>query len=209
MQGSGIEHAEGGGTPAGQNITGFQIWVNVPSSHKMDTPRYGTEPPENIPVVHFPDRSFARLLAGTMASEDGEQVTGPFRTVQAVQMVDYNVFAADTVTHTVPPHLDNVLVYVYGGGGVINGQTVSPHDCVHLNASEAHKRSITMTGASAGLAAIIFGGKMLRQPIAWHGPFVMTTQEEIRDTLREYRTGTFLKQRVEWDYKRIATKPVV
>ena len=46
--GSGIEHAEGGGTPLGKNTTGFQIWVNVPSARKMDDPRYGTEPPEYV-----------------------------------------------------------------------------------------------------------------------------------------------------------------
>jgi redox-sensitive bicupin YhaK (pirin superfamily) len=50
--GSGIEHAEGGGTPAGEVMEGFQIWINVPSDRKMDDPRYGVEPPENIPVLN-------------------------------------------------------------------------------------------------------------------------------------------------------------
>jgi redox-sensitive bicupin YhaK (pirin superfamily) len=62
--GSGIEHAEGGGTPAGEYQDGFQIWVNVPSSRKMDDPRYGTEPPENLPILNHTPGVTGRLLAG-------------------------------------------------------------------------------------------------------------------------------------------------
>ncbi|CAE7731261.1 unnamed protein product [Symbiodinium microadriaticum] len=147
----------------------------------MDDPRYGTESPESIPTLRFNKRTSARLLAGAMTSGEDEEVNGPFRTVQDVQMVDYNVFVAESVIH----------------------------DCARLDASDASKRTITLTGGSSGLAAIIFSGKMLRQSIAWHGPFVMTTDEEIRDAIREYRGGTFLRQRADWDYKHIASKPAV
>jgi hypothetical protein len=51
-------------------------------------------------------------------------------------------------------------------------------------------------------------GKRLEQPVAWHGPFVMTTDEEIAKTLIEYRRGTFLKKRADWDYKRLSTRPL-
>lgn len=51
--GSGIEHAEGGGTPAGVNMQGFQIWINVPAENKMDDPSYGTHSPGEIPVIDY------------------------------------------------------------------------------------------------------------------------------------------------------------
>lgn len=74
--GTGIEHAEGGGTPRGARKHGFQIWVNVPAARKRDAPRYGTEPPERLPLLDLGTGvGTARLLAGPTATprvyEDG------------------------------------------------------------------------------------------------------------------------------------------
>mmetsp|Transcript_20579 Transcript_20579/g.29520 ORF Transcript_20579/g.29520 Transcript_20579/m.29520 type:complete len:310 (+) Transcript_20579:85-1014(+) len=201
--GSGIEHAEGGGTPAGEDMAGFQIWVNVPSEKKMDDPRYGTEPPESIPAITCSDGATCRLLAGSM---NGRR--GPFMTVQDVQMVDYNLSAGSTVTHSVPPELDNCLVYIYRGDARAADQSLPTHSCVRLNASPTvPSRDFTVTAGPKGVSFLIFAGKMLNQPIAWHGPFVMTTDSEIRRTIMEYHEGKFLKRRAQWDYKRIASKP--
>jgi hypothetical protein len=79
--GSGIEHAEGGGTPAGQTMSGFQIWINVPTDRKMDDPRYGTVDPSALPILSAPGVS-ARLLAGSTGGK-----RGPFETVQELQML--------------------------------------------------------------------------------------------------------------------------
>jgi hypothetical protein len=87
--GSGIEHAEGGGTPEGDYMHGFQIWVNVPKEQKMADPRYvcfmfavshdlmasyGTEPPENIPLVEQEGASL-RVLAGAVGDSHGMRLT--------------------------------------------------------------------------------------------------------------------------------------
>lgn len=173
----------------------------------MDDPRYGTVIPEDIPVVRFGEHSFARVMAGKMMGE--AELRGPFLTVQDVQMLDYNVHAGDTVSHSVPIELDNSLLYVYSGEGIINGRTVSTHDVIRFDASTVDNRGISIIAGTTGLGGILFSGKMLRQPIAWHGPFVMTTDQEIKDTIKEYRSGTFLKRRADWDYKRISTKPSV
>lgn len=210
--GSGIEHAEGGGTPAGEYTTGFQIWVNVPSDKKMEDPRYGTEPPENIPILSF-DGSTARLLAGEY---DGFK--GPFQTVQNVLIMDIVVTMEAELTLSIPETLDNCMIYAYKGSGVISGQSLSTHEIIRFDASEKCARNVTLNAVPANpkvcdegqgplLAVMVFAGTRLNQPIAWHGPFVMTTQEEIRQTLHEYRTGTFLVKRAAWDYKRIATAP--
>jgi redox-sensitive bicupin YhaK (pirin superfamily) len=172
----------------------------------MDDPRYGTEPPENIPVVSFGSAEgapagFARVLAGELGGQ-----TGPFQTVQPVQIADYTLSERSEVTHTVTDGLDNCLVFVYKGAVSIGAHTAAQYQCVRLDAHSA-ARSFTVR-TTAGASFMVFAGKMLHQPIAWHGPFVMTTDAEIRQTLREYSQGTFLKKRAEWDYKRIATKPV-
>ena len=60
--GSGIEHAEGGGDSPGSTMMGFQIWINVPAAKKMDDPRYGTVPTENLPLTSFGEGPVAMLL---------------------------------------------------------------------------------------------------------------------------------------------------
>ena len=216
--GSGVEHAEGGGTPMGERLTGFQIWINVPSSQKMKPPRYGTEPPENIPIVDVQcaDDEEAnslftlqvRLLAGELNGR-----AGPFRTVTDVRIVDYfHIPFNSTILHAVLPQHDNCLVFAYKGSGVINdAQPISQHDIVRMDVGQwielntSRQFSVTST-TEGGISLLIFDGKRLNQEIAWHGPFVMTTQSEIQQTLRDYRRGKFPVERVEWDYKRTSTR---
>jgi len=213
--GSGVEHAEGGGTPAGERHTGFQIWINVPSARKMDSPRYGTEPPENIPVVDVPcanDKddnevcTHARVLAGELNGS-----LGPFKTVTKVQVIDYFYIKSNgTVLHTVPSDLDNCLIYAYRGQGVINDdQPLNTHDLAQLDAQAAQSSRVFSVRAigEEGLSIIVFSGQRLHQPIAWRGPFVMTTDQELRETISDYRRGVFPVERVAWNYKRMTAKP--
>jgi redox-sensitive bicupin YhaK (pirin superfamily) len=182
--------------------------VNVPSERKMDDPRYGTEPPENIPTLTYGSEimdtpSVVRVLAGELKGQ-----TGPFKTVQEVQILDFNLPAVATVEHAVPEHMDNCLIYVFQGSMEVAGKKVGTHQVARLDASPGQPRSFTVqAAANEGARFLVFAGKMLKQPIAWHGPFVMTTQAEVQQTLKEYSQGTFLKIRTAWDYKRIATKP--
>jgi redox-sensitive bicupin YhaK (pirin superfamily) len=194
--GSGIEHAEGGGTPLGENQTGFQIWVNVPSSKKMDDPRYGTVPNEAMPV--FRDKGiYGRILAGKFS----ETLTGPFETTQPVQMVDFVLEPNSSFTHEIPIELDNLIVFVYNGGGSVNDQEASKLKVLLFDAGNKTKRSLQLKSGTKGMSLMMFAGKKLNQPIAWQGPFVMTTEDEIRTAMKEYRMGTFLKKRAAWDYK--------
>jgi redox-sensitive bicupin YhaK (pirin superfamily) len=110
--GSGVEHAEGGGTPTGEPTLGFQIWVNVPSAQKSEDPRYGTEPPENIPVLsgaEYPGVT-GRILAGEVFG-----LQGPFSTVQPVHIVDYVLTTGAAIAHSVPPSFETCIVYCYSG----------------------------------------------------------------------------------------------
>lgn len=199
--GSGIEHAEGGGTPEGHNVEGFQIWVNVPSARKMDDPRYGTNPREDLPEIEYPGVS-ARLLAGSL---DGHK--GPFITVQDIQIIDFTFAPLASHRHSVPVALDNALFYVSKGSGTINGVDVCTNQVIRLDGSNPLHRGVSISSSASGLTVLCMAGKRLNQPIAWHGPFVMTTHEEIRQTIAEYRRGTFLRKRAPWDFKVVATRP--
>jgi redox-sensitive bicupin YhaK (pirin superfamily) len=202
--GSGIEHAEGGGSPAGVVDMGFQIWVNVPGKHKMEDPRYGIEPPENIPFLTPIEGVTTRLLAGRY----GDAI-GPFETKQDVQIMDYMLEPNTQHTHLVVHEHDNCIVYVYKGAGSVAGTDLPQHYVARLNAEEKNldTREITFQAGAEGLCLMLFAGKRINEPIAWRGPFVMNTQEEIQQTLDEYRRGAFPPVRAKWDYKVLAAKP--
>lgn len=205
--GSGVVHAEGGGNEQGQVVQGFQIWLNVPAARKMDHPRYGTVPTTDLPLVHVAEGVTARVLAGKAWN-----VTGPFATVQKVQMIDLELHAGSSSgCFDIADGLDTAMLYVYEGIiDKINSKpsSIKAGQIVLLDASSDENRGIDLsTISSSDAKAILFAGKKLQEPIAWHGPIVMNTQRQIQETLRELRSGTFPPVRVDWDYKQLASKP--
>ena len=201
--GSGVEHAEGGGDGGDAWTKGFQIWVNVPGSKKMDDPRYGTHGPGEIPTTaSSADGVRRRLLAGTL-----DDAAGPFETATPVQIVDWELDAGASASHDVPESMDTALLYVYEGSASVNGAAAKTHDVVQLDAEAEGHRGLDIAAGPGGCAAILFAGRKLREPIAWHGPIVMNTQDEVKRTLAELRSGAFPPVRAKWDYKRASARP--
>lgn len=201
--GSGIEHAEGGGTEAGQNTTGFQLWLNVPAARKMDDPAYGTVDPALLPEADLGGGVTARVLAGTLGG-----AAGPFRTVQSVSMLHLELPPGAALSHSVPAELDNALLYVFRGAAALgSGEALPLHSVARFDASDAAARTIQLRAGPEGAGLMLFAGKRLNEPIAWRGPFVMSTQEELAQTIREYQNGKFPPKRVPWDYRRLADFP--
>ncbi|KAL7574135.1 hypothetical protein ACA910_014818 [Epithemia clementina (nom. ined.)] len=277
--GSGVYHAEGGGRqPPNTSLTGFQIWINVPSNRKMDDPRYGTVPPKDLPTItvrcgktsamtsssstnnnNVDANSQSVIVKARVLAGSAHGVQGPFETVQPVQMVDWEFYTHspaeeneteqqactpdETTTRSseeeeeeevfsfdIAPGLDTAMLYVYEGElDLITSSDDDNDDATQKNrtrlrtqsiavwnASDANRRRLQLAvrlGASASAetksaGALLFAGKKLNQPIAWHGPIVMTTQAEIQQTMREIRNGQFPPKRVPWDYTKIANKPL-
>ena len=201
--GSGIEHAEGGGTPEGDNTTGFQIWVNVPARNKMDDPAYGTVPADRLPVVQLPHGVVARVLAGPLGD-----VTGPFSTKTAVQMIHWEIPAGAEVAHDVPANLDNAMAFVFRGDVTLPGaQKIGSQQVGRFDAANTETRTIRLVGGPSGAGVMLFAGKMLKQPIAWRGPIVMSSSEEVAAAFAELRAGSFPPVRVPFNYKRLSDFP--
>lgn len=201
--GSGIEHAEGGGTPAGMSTMGFQIWINTPGKFKMDDPEYGVESPDSIPIWKsdkFPGVE-ARVLAGAVGDSKG-----PFRTKQDVHIVDLDIKELKEYVHHIPSSLDSCVIYVYEGSGSVSDTNVKKGNVLLMDAKST-SREISFSSGRDGFSVLLFAGARINEPIAWHGPFVMNTDAEIERTIQEYRFGKFLRKRADWDYKKISTKP--
>jgi quercetin 2,3-dioxygenase len=211
--GSGVEHAEGGASTKGELVEGFQIWINTPSDRKGDDPRYGTVPAEKMPLLKLggddqDNKSTARILAGEFMG-----ARGPFETVQPVQMVDFHIDVDTTVSFDIADNLDTAMLYVYDGKiqllSADNDQNTSVDGghVVLFDADSTQRRGVQLTTPKDGKArAVLFTGKKLREPIAWHGPIVMNTKDQLMTIFRQIQTGQFPPKRVPWDYKRAASR---
>jgi redox-sensitive bicupin YhaK (pirin superfamily) len=203
--GSGVEHAEGGANEKGQMVQGFQIWINVPAARKMDDPRYGTVPESELPLVDVSEGVTARVLAGYALG-----VKGPFETVQSVQMIDFELDKSATVNFEIGEGLDTAILYLYEGvlESVNDEGPFEAGSILLFDADNDEKRGMVLQAAEQLTGkAMLFAGKKLKEPVAWHGPIVMNTQQQVRETLRELQTGRFPPKRVSWDYKRLESKP--
>lgn len=203
--GSGVEHAEGGATEKGVVMQGFQIWINVPGDRKMDDPRYGTVPTQDLPMVKLNDKVSARVLAGKTLGVDG-----PFETVQPVEMVDFELQPSATLEVDVGKGLDTAILYVYEGEleDVNDNGAVKAGNVVLMDADSDDNRGLRMkTSSSSKAGVMLFAGKKLNEPIAWHGPIVMNDQQQIQETFHELRSGQFPPTRVPWDYKQLSAFP--
>jgi hypothetical protein len=203
--GSGIIHQE---MPEGDSegrMHGFQLWANLPAANKMMEPRYQEFAAADIPQVTVEDGVSVRVVCGEAAG-----VSGPVRNVMIEpEYLDVSVPPRTTFRHAVP-NGHTVIAYVYEGSGYFDEE----RDPYHYNAEPAKwvetertcrmgNRSLILyerdgdevqvTTEDEPVRFLFFSGKPLGEPIAWYGPIVMNTQEELRTAFREFQNGTFLK----------------
>ena len=225
--GSGVEHAEGGGNPPGAAKHGFQIWINLPASLKMARPDYGTVQPEAIPEIYGEQGgSVARFLAGGGGLPARRSAS--FNDRDDFVIIDVELPpGSSSYTLRLPARLSRVIAYAYQGRGTCGGKAVAPQqaavmtttsnkhksqeedsgedheDMVELELKELSDTATTTTtsSSSSGYAVLVFAGTPLQEPISWHGPIVMNTQEEVEHAFQELRNGGFLHHRAPYDYK--------
>ena len=185
--GSGIIHQEmPRGTEQGR-MGGFQLWANLPSVQKMRDPRYQGVESSEIPEVKM-DGARVRVIAGTVNG-----VTGPVADITVdPEYLDVELQPNASWTHpTAEDH--TVFAYLFEGDGRFgeSGEPVGAGTGTVLlfGAGDA----VTATAGDAGARFLLVSGKPLGEPIAWRGPIVMNTREELDLAWRELDDGTFVK----------------
>jgi len=185
--GSGIIHSE---MPEGDSegrMGGFQLWANLPASHKMIDPRYCGIDSDEIPEV-VTDSALVRVICGTLG-----QTTGPVTgVVTEPQYLDVAVIANRTWTH--PTTLGHTaFAYLFEGSacfGASDEAVCADNGTVVLLTDG---ESLTVKAGADGARFLLVSGKPLGEPIAWGGPIVMNTREELELAFAEYHAGTFVK----------------
>jgi redox-sensitive bicupin YhaK (pirin superfamily) len=204
--GSGILHQEMPKGDARGWMHGFQLWANLPASKKMTDPRYQDVPAKEIAEIVDDDGTKVRVICGEFWGK-----TGPVEGIAADPRY-LDVFVPPGKRKTLPVETyRHAFAYVFEGSGSFRDasapvavRTEKVGSTSGAVAEETGNRSlvlfdkgdeITVQAGDAGIRFLLVSGKPLEEPVAWQGPIVMNTQEELRQAYAELRTGTFIKAR--------------
>jgi hypothetical protein len=198
--GSGIIHQEmPKGDPEGR-MHGFQLWANLPASLKMTAPRYQEVKAPEIPLITDDDGTAVRIVCGNFWGKKGPVdgiAADPIYLDISVPPGKKKVLPVETTRHA--------FAYVFAGSGVFgNASELQPvkTDIVGSDGQQADNRSlvlfdsgdeVTVQAGPEGIRFLLVSGKPLEEPVAWRGPIVMNTQDQLRQAFEELNRGTFLK----------------
>jgi redox-sensitive bicupin YhaK (pirin superfamily) len=180
--GRGIVHSEMPKQKDGL-MWGFQLWVNLPAQDKMCEPRYQEIPPHRIPVLTLDDGTEVRVIAGRSGRVSGA-VTG---IATAPLYLDVKVPPESRFQQAVPPE-HNAFVYVFDGEGKVGEEKGLAAG--HLAVCEDGD-AIGVETTASHMRLLLLAAEPLVEPVARFGPFVMNTQEELIQAVRDFQTGSF------------------
>jgi redox-sensitive bicupin YhaK (pirin superfamily) len=183
--GHGIVHSEMPTHDTGsERLWGLQLWVNLPASQKMSRPRYQDVAPSRVPELRLDDAN-VRLVAGAVGN-----VRGPVEGIAtAPEMLDVSLPAKGRFAHPVPES-HNAFLYVLDGAAEI-GASATPAqrgDLVVLGPG-----ALAVVRSEPGTRFLLLAAQPIGEPVARSGPFVMNTDDELRQAWDDYRTGRLVQ----------------
>ncbi|MFR9019903.1 MAG: pirin family protein [Fusobacterium sp.] len=183
--GSGIMHEEM--VPAADRLLGVQLWLNLPSKDKMSKPSYNSIKNDKIPEIEI-EGGKLRLLAGTYKEYQGYK--GNYLPMNYYD-IQLNADAEFTLTMG---QKDSVMIFTLLGNIYINGEYIEEKAAVKLTEGD----SLTIKNGKEKAQVLYINSKALSEPIAWAGPIVMNTQDEIQKAFSELMSNTFIKEKIEY-----------
>jgi redox-sensitive bicupin YhaK (pirin superfamily) len=183
--GAGIVHSE---MPSreirdkGGRVHGFQIWVNLPAKLKMTRPRYQEVAGANIPQAASPDgRARVRVVAGEALG-----ASAVIDTHIPIVYQDWTLDSGADVTVALPRE-QQAMAFVFEGSALVGneGKEIKDGQLAMLGEGDA----VRLRGAAGGGRLLLLAGVPIGEPVARYGPFVMNTQDEIVQAVRDYQSG--------------------
>ncbi len=205
--GNGIIHQEmPKGAPSGL-LWGFQLWANLPASQKMMDPRYREVISRQIPEITLDSGVKVKIICGRV-----DKVSGPVKDiVTEPEYLEVSVPPKTSFTHPVKTG-HTAFAYVIEGNGYFDQERNSfKHERVGVNYFDFQREcllgpenlalyeragdQILVTTEESSVRFLLVSGKPIGEPVAWYGPIVMNTQEELQIAFDEYQKGTFIKHK--------------
>jgi len=163
----------------GQDLWGFQLWVNLAQKDKMVKPRYQDYQADEIPVYESPEVR-VRVMAGTAYGH-----TGPIDMRNPGMLLDVTVKPGGKFVTEVPEDY-NVFCYVCDGSGKVGGREASREHAVLF---EPGGNAVDATADARLMRFLLVAGRPIGERVVQYGPFVMNTEQEIRQAFLDYRSG--------------------
>ena len=202
--GSGIIHQEMPKGDRNGKMYGFQLWANLPSRNKMMDPRYRDVKNKQIPEVTLPGGAILKVISGEVSG-----TKGPVRDIVIdPEVIDVTVPVYSEFRH---PTKKGHTVFAYlieGRGYFCKERNPFTYEVVGSNYFDLQRDSlvgnetivlfddgdeILVSTEEQGVRFLLISGRPIGEPVAWYGPIVMNTNEELRIAFEEYRQGTFIK----------------
>ncbi len=181
--GSGIIHQEM--PQASEHMLGCQLWINLPQKDKMTEPAYRDIRKEMIPVVKEPGME-VRVISGTYHNTAGPE-KGDY---VATTYLDVKLEGNQTWSMSFEAE-NTVFIYIVRGSIHVDGQQVLLHRAILFGEGD----TVEFKAEEDGARFFLYAGKPLKEPVAWAGPIVMNTSEELRIARQELQNGTFIKHK--------------
>jgi hypothetical protein len=203
--GRGIMHQEMPKGDANGRMHGFQLWANLPSSMKMTEPRYQDVTSNDIPVEVDDDGTAARIICGEFWGK-----RGPVDGIAAdPSYVDISVPPGKRKTFKVDAYR-SAFAYIFAGSGTfrdaskpfgvlvekeVEGEEIQIRDMSGDRTLVVFDTGdeITVQAGDEGIRFLLVSGKPIQEPVAWHGPIVMNTRQELIQAVTELQNGTFIR----------------
>jgi quercetin 2,3-dioxygenase len=206
--GSGIMHQE---MPRGDfagRMHGFQLWANLPASLKMTTPRYQDVKGKDIPEITDDDGTRVRVVVGNFWGK-----SGPVDGIAAdPQYLDISVPPGKRKVFKIDTYR-TAFAYIFEGSATFRDASAPRGVLVEkeFEGEELHLRDmsgnrtlvvfgtgdeVTVQAGDHGVRFLLISGAPLKEPVAWHGPIVMNTREELVTAMNDLRAGTFIREGV-------------
>jgi redox-sensitive bicupin YhaK (pirin superfamily) len=189
--GSGIIHQEMPKKDKNDTLLwGFQLWANLPASHKMMDPRYRDLRKTDIPSISLNDNDVqVKIICGEING-----IRGPVKDIITdPEYLDITISPNSEFTHNIKPNY-NAFAYTIEGEGFFDEnveELIGKETLVIFHKGDAIKISTNQEK----VRFLLVSGKPLNEPVAWRGPIVMNTQEELSIAFNEYQNGTFIKHK--------------
>lgn len=193
--GSGIIHQEM--PKESKRMLGCQLWVNLPARDKMTIPAYGDITQEKVTLVEE-ENAVVRILAGTYKGKSGV-FEGKY---VKVKYLDIDLAPSSTWTYDETPNDQTLFIYLLDGNLAVdnNLSQFENKSCAVLFTSSDKDSdiydSVEVRSGNQGARFVLLAAKPLKEPVAWGGPIVMNTNEELDQAFKELDNGTFIKHSV-------------
>src|SRR3972149_4388106 len=204
--GSGIIHQE---MPKGDSVGkmhGFQLWANLPASYKMMDPRYRDVKSEHIPEVVLRNGTKIKIISGTLGNHQG-----PVKDIVIEpEYLDITVLGKSEYSHQTKPGLTVIAYVIEGKGYFCKEKNPFSYEIEGVNYFDIERNpfmgnetlilfddgdQFIVSTEDEPVRFLLISGKPINEPIAWYGPIVMNTQDELKIAFEEYHNGTFIKHK--------------